>query len=70
MAIRVKEEEPVFKYEIKSDRSIDINPKSKSKVKSIATSIKASRRKASLEKRSVIKALKKDVEVVNKRVKK
>ena len=70
MAIRVKEEQPVFKYEIKSDRSIDIDPKSKSKVEGIALNIKTSRRKASMEKRTVMKALKKDVEVVNKRVKK
>ena len=66
----MKEEEQVIKYEVKSDASLEINPKSKSKVEGIALNIKTSRRKASMEKRPVMKALKKDAEVVNKRVQK
>ena len=55
---------------MKSDDSIEIDPKSKSKVEGIALRIKTSRRKASMEKRPVMKSLKKDAEMANKRVKK
>ena len=70
VAIKVKEEYKVVKHDVKSDASIEIDPKSKSKVDGIALNIKTSRRKASMEKRPTMKKLKRDAEVVNKRVQK